>query len=188
MKPSFDSIDLDPKLQLIVQATCELSQQCLRAGSAAHRPSGPGRCFRQAVAKRSAGRISPQAEPGPSPDRFSTTCTTAVRNPSATPFCLCFAAIIARRRSRAFIYSPLSSPLHEGERKQTACAHRAPRPSGNVEQPHVSANCLLSNHGSIFMPFLRKMDALILRRFPPKILIRSVFEISASKTLPSSVA
>jgi len=57
MKPSFDSIDLDPNPQLIVQATCELSQRCLRAGSAAHRPSGPGRCFRQAVAKRSAGRM-----------------------------------------------------------------------------------------------------------------------------------
>src|SRR5437660_2706248 len=44
------------------------------------------------------------------------------------------------------------------------------------------------NQGSIFMPFFRKMGAQILRRFPPKIFIRSAFEISASKTLPSSVA
>ena len=43
-------------------------------------------------------------------------------------------------------------------------------------------------HGSILIPCLPKMDALILRRFPPKIFMRSAFEISASKTLPNSVA
>src|SRR6266704_4464246 len=60
------------------------------------------------------------------------------------------------------------------------------RSMGFMCQRNVSM--LLANHGSILIPFLRKMDAVILRRFPPKIFIRSAFEISASKTLPSSVA
>src|SRR5438876_5728501 len=59
------------------------------------------------------------------------------------------------------------------------------RSIGFMSRQNVS---MLSNQGSIFIPFLRKMDALILRRFPPKIFIRSALEISASKTLPSSVA
>ena len=83
-------------------------------------------------------------------------------------------------------------------KRGVTCSHPNNDPiDGHVGRGQSRHRADHSTHGTIAFKsrnihdcvgFLRKMDAVILRRFPPKIFMRSAFEISASKTLPSSVA
>ena len=76
------------------------------------------------------------------------------------------------------------------ERWWRAGEQRSLQKTAAIDRFHLLANCFMAliDQSSIFIPFLRKIGAQILRRFPPKIFIRSFFGMSASRTFPSSVA
>src|SRR6185369_11304664 len=71
-----------------------------------------------------------------------------------------------------------------GEGNSGRAQQRTLQKPATIDGLHQLNASRLANQSSIFILFLRKMGAQILRRFPPKIFIRSAFEISASKTLP----